>query len=257
MAFVLEVRTVNKNIISTIKTQFTGRITFSKKELYQVYLKYYTNLNESTFRNKIQELKETGIISSVKRGVYTLTIKPEYRPKISDKLKRIFSAVKRKNISDNICIWSSFWLNEFMIHQPMRYVLVLEVDNDVLESVYYFLRDKVYKKIYLKPDENIMLKYAMEEQNPLILLPFKSRSPVEQHKKIVIPSLEKILVDLFTDSKLFYWVQGEELTNIFYEAFSKYQINFSTMIAYARRRGIDKKLKQYLKNEISIPEEFF
>jgi len=168
LVFVLEVRTVNKNIISTIKTQFAGRITFSKKELYQVYLKYYTNLNESTFRNKIQELKETGIISSVKRGVYTLTIKPEYQPEISDKLKRIFSAVKRENISDNICIWNSFWLNEFMIHQPMRYVLVLEVDNDVLESVYYFLRDKVYKKIFLKPDESIMLKYAMLEKYNLV-----------------------------------------------------------------------------------------
>ena len=222
-----------------------------------MFKKIQPDLKVSTFGWRIYKLKQNKILKPIKRGVYTLTIKPEYRPEISDKLKRIFSAVKRENISDNICIWSSFWLNEFMIHQPMRYVLVLEVDNDVLESVYYFLRDKVYKKIFLKPDEYIMLKYAMEEQNPLILLPFKSRSPVEQHNKIVIPSLEKILVDLFTDSKLFYWVQGEELTNIFYEAFSKYQINFSTLIAYARRRGVDKKLKQYLKNEITIPEEFF
>jgi len=222
-----------------------------------MFKKIQPDLKESTFGWRIYKLKQDKILKPIKRGVYTLTIKPEYQPEISDKLKRIFSAVKRENISDNICIWSSFWLNEFMSHQPMRYVLVLEVDNDVLESVYYFLRDKVYKKIYMKPDEYIMLKYAMEEQNPLILLPFKSRSPVEQHKKVVIPSLEKILVDLFSDSKLFYWVQGEELTNIFYEAFSKYQINFSTLIAYARRRGVDKKLKQYLKNEISIPEEFF
>lgn len=222
-----------------------------------MFKKIQPDLKESTFGWRIYKLKQDKILKPIKRGVYTLTIKPEYQPEISDKLKRIFSAVKRENISDNICIWSSFWLNEFMSHQPMRYVLVLEVDNDVLESVYYFLRDKVYKKIYMKPDKNIMLKYAMEEQNPLILLPFKSRSPVRQHKKIVIPSLEKILIDLFSDSKLFYWVQGEELTNIFYEAFSKYQINFSTLIAYARRRGVDKKLKQYLKNEISIPEEFF
>ena len=214
-------------------------------------------MKESTFAWKIYQLKKDNIIKSIKRGIYSFNIKRKYQPEVSEKLKRIYSEVKRKKISDNICIWSSFWINEFMIHQPMRNVILLEVDPDVVETIYYFLRDKVYKKIYIKPDEYIMHNYAMEEQEPIILLPFKSRSPVEKHNKIITPSLEKMLVDLFADAKLFYWLQGEELTNIFNEAYLKYNLNFSTLISYARRRGADKKIKQYLLNETNIPPEMF
>lgn len=250
-------KTKDNNIINTILHRFSNHTNISRNELYEIFKETQPDLKESTFAWKIYQLKKNKILKSIKRGVYTLIIKPEYCPEISDKLKRIFSAVRRESLSDNISIWSSAWLNEFMIHQPMRYVIILEVDPDVLETVYYFLRDKIYKKIYLKPVEHIMLNYAMEEHEPIILLPFKSRSPVKKHNKIITPALEKMLVDLFADSKLFYWVQSEELINIFDEANGKYQVNFSTLIAYARRRGVDTKLKQFLLDKTNIPQEMF
>ncbi len=252
-----EGKTKDSKIISIILHRFRNHANFSRNELYEVYRETLPDLKESTFAWKIYQLKKRKIIQSIKRGVYTLIIKSEYRPDISEKLRRIFLTVKREKITDNINIWSSAWLNEFMIHQPMRYVIILEVDSDTIETVYYLLKDNIYKKIYMHLNKNQMLNYAMEEQEPVILLPFKGRSPVKKYEKILTPALEKILIDIFVNSKLFYWIQGEELINIFDEAHRKYQINYTTLIAYARRRGAENKLKKFMIKKTDIPKEMF
>ncbi len=253
---VLEVRT-EKRILEIIKTHLKDRTTIEKKELYKIIEKWYPDLKESAFRNKIQELRAMNVIFPVRRGLYTTEKKQIYNPIISDKLKRIITAIQREKISDNYCIWETSWINEFMIHQPMSNVIIVEVDPDILETAYYFLRDNIYKKTYLKPNETIMKRYVAEEQEAIILLPYTSRSPVSHNKKITTPQLEKILVDLFFNSKLFYWIRGKELINIFNEAHRKYYLNFSTLLSYARGRRADKKLKQFLMNKTDIPQVLF
>lgn len=257
MEIIGEGKTKDSKIISTILYRFRNQANFSRNELYEVYRETLPDLKESSFAWKIHQLKKRKIIQSIKRGVYTLTIKSEYHPDITEKLKRIFLTVKRKGMTENISIWSSSWLNEFMVHQPMRYVIILEVDSDILDTVYYLLKDNIYKKIYLQPGKQQMLNYAMEEQEPVILLPLISRSPVKEYNKIIIPTLEKILVDLFVGYNIFYWTQGQELINIFNEAQLRYQINYTTLLAYARRRGADKKLKKFMIKKTDIPKEMF
>ncbi|MDO9577354.1 MAG: hypothetical protein Q7J16_05675 [Candidatus Cloacimonadales bacterium] len=250
-------KTEVNQIINVIRQRFQDRISFDRNDLYELLREFQPELKESTFAWMIYNLKKRKILKPIKRGVYTLVVKPEYQPDLSDKLKRIFSAVKRENFSDNICIWSSACYNEFMIHQPMRNIIILEVDSDILETVYFFLKDHIYKKVYLQPDENQMLNYAMEEQEPVILLPFISRSPITIHEKISTPALEKILVDAFVASKLLYWIQGKELSNIYEGAYNKYQLNFTTLASYARRRGAEAKLMEFLKQKTDIPQELF
>jgi len=253
---VLEVITDRKEL-EHIQNELRNRNTIKKTKLYSIVERLYPNLKENTFRKIIFELRKKNILHPVKRGLYTLEKKQIYNPDISGKLKRISSSIQKEKVTDNYCIWETFWANEFMIHQPMRSVIVAEVDSDALETVYYLLKDKVYKRTYIKPDEQIMKQYVMEDIEPIILLPFKSRSPVINNSKITIPKLEKILVDLYFDSKLFYWIRGDELTNIFNEAHRKYYLNFSTLLSYARGRRADKNLKQFLINNTDITPELF
>jgi len=247
----------NSNLMQIIEQNFSKNDLITKEKLYNLFKKINPDLKKTTFSWQIYNLKQNNLLQTIKKGVYTLKVKPEYQYRISDKLNRLFLAVKRKFLYDNICIWNSFWLNEFMTHQPIKYVIILEIDDDIIDSVYYFLRDNIYKQIYLKPDNNIMQKYTMEEKNPLILLPFKSRSPIKKYKKVTVPKIEKILVDIYIEKELLYWIQGKEIINIFNAVSSNYKINFSTLIGYARRRGANNRLMQFLEKNIKIPEKIF
>ncbi|MEA2095983.1 MAG: DUF6577 family protein [Candidatus Cloacimonadota bacterium] len=253
----MEVKTKIELIIKAIRDRFSNRESISRDELFNLYKEYQPDIIEPTFAWNIYNLKKKKIIFPISRGIYSLKAKPKFQPDVSDKMKRIFMSVKRKNLSDNLSIWDSSWLSEFMIHQPMKNVITLETDADVLETVYYHIKDNEYKKVFMKPDEKQMEQYVMEEQEPVILLPYVSRSPVKEYSKIIIPKLEKILVDLFLGFKLFYWVQGQELKNIFDEVHRRYQINYTTLIAYAKRRGADKRLKEFIVHETDIPKDMF
>ena len=64
--------------------------------------------------------------------------------------------------------------------------------------------------------------------------------------KVAVPTLEKILVDLYCDEKLFFAFQGSQLDKIFEGAFEKYSINLSRLINYAKRRNREEGVKQFL-----------
>jgi len=253
----LEFETKTKKAIKYIKNNFKDGQIIQRENLYNSLKEIDPDLKKSAFDWLIYELRKEEIIRAIKRGMYILGSKPEFKPTITDKQKRIYDLLKRKKICDTICLWSTDWLHGFMIHQPMNHAIILEVDADTIESVYYFMRDKVYKKVYMLPDVQVMQDYAMEDNEPVIISKYITRSPVLNYKKVVVPKLEKILVDVYVDSKRFYWLQGQELQNIYNDTIDRYHINYSTMFAYASRRETDKRLKAFLKANFDLPGELF
>lgn len=71
------------------------------------------------------------------------------------------------------------------------------------------------------------------------------------------PKLETILVDLFTDENLFYYVQGAELVRIFENAFSTYRISGKTLFRYAGRRKVSQKLREFIREQTHIELPYF
>ena len=54
---------------------------------------------------------------------------------------------------------------------------------------------------------------------------------------ITLPTLEKLLVDIYDEDKMFHFVQGAEIERIFQNALNRYSINYTTFFGYAKRRG--------------------
>ncbi len=81
-------------------------------------------------------------------------------------------------------------------------------------------------------------------QNGLITSSFApwTYAPLQRINEISTASLEKILVDLFSD-KEFISFQGNEIYKIFQNAFKTYTINESTMLRYTDRKKKKKKDK--------------
>jgi hypothetical protein len=77
-----------------------------------------------------------------------------------------------------------------------------------------------------------------------------TESPTGKNNKIVIPTLEKLLVDIIIDKELFAAQQGE-LDFIYKSAFDKYDVNKAKMKRYAIRRNKEQDLERMISRIIS------
>lgn len=236
---------------------FSNQPYITRNELFSFYEKFETKLKETTFRWRIYNLKQNGLIKQVKRGVYAISYKPKYNPLITDNLLKLSRIIAKEYDDVKYCIWTTEWLNDFTQHQLGKFFTVLEIEKDFIESVFESYKELNHIRVYLMPDELAMRRY-MDYENTLIIKPLISRSPCltasqegKRKNKIKIPSLEKILIDVFCDTKTFYAVQGQEKEYIFENAMKKYTINFTKLFSYAQRRGRKEVVESYITDNFS------
>jgi hypothetical protein len=55
-----------------------------------------------------------------------------------------------------------------------------------------------------------------------------------------------MLVDVFCDADLFFAYQGHQLVQIFQSACSRYHVNFSRLLNYAKRRNRKQEIADFL-----------
>ena len=204
-------------------------------------------LNDSTFAWRIYNLKKNGIIKKIGRGLYSFLDKKDYALQLNKNAKKTVNTVL-KNFTDlNFCISESSWINEFATHQYSSNFIILEIEKDFIESVFYNLKEK-FKNVFLKPNEIELERYISDLNNAIILVPLLTRAPIQksEDKKYNIPLLEKLLVDIFSKNTPYFFLTDSEVETIIINAFIKYNINQTTLLAYSERRGKKKKIKNFL-----------
>jgi len=244
-----------KKRIRAFVEQFSERESFTRKELYDFFKSKEPKIDENIFSWRIYVLKSKGIIKTIKSGVYTFLQKPAFEYPINRKLSIIFKSIQKRFDLENICVWDTVWLHDFMLHQPTFSYMIVEVEKDVMESVFYHLKDESHKNVFLYPDEPLMDRYVSEEIKPIIIKPFISRSPVIKVRNNIYSRVEKMLVDIFCEPVLFKIYQSSELGRIFIQVNKQHSLNFSKIMNYAKRRGKGSELSKFLINEIKISKE--
>lgn len=243
-----------KFIEDRIIDEFKGREFFTREDLFEFYRSFEPSLKEGTFGWRIYDLKEKKIIRPLKRGLYVISHKPEYKPAISHELILLAKKVTDKFENIEHCLWETEWLHEFSEQQASRKVILIEIEKDFTESLYYKLRDTSNNELYLNPDNNTIEFYIAESTAPVVIKKLITRSPVARRteKRVTFntPLLEKILVDLFAEEKLFYYLQGSELIHIYENAIRNYAINFTKLFSYAKRRDKELDIKQFMTNHM-------
>lgn len=236
----------NNFIDKQLVERFKGKTVFSRNDLFDFYRYYEPEMKEGAFSWRVYDLKRKSIIEPVKRGLYQLAVKQVFRPQPNKNIITIGKILETSFDLVTYNIWSTAWLNEFTELQAIAEMIIVEVNKDVVESVFYTLKDKNYKNVFFKPDETVIEKYISELQHSIIIKPMVSRAPLLTIKKVAVPSLEKVLVDIFCDEKLFFAYQGNQLIKIYEGAIDKYSINFSRLFNYAKRRKRDDGLRAFL-----------
>lgn len=233
---------------------FKDREHFTREELFDFYRHFEPDLKEGTFGWRIYDLKAKNIIRSPKRGHYVISHRPKYAPEVSPELMKLAKRITDRFEGVGHCIWETAWLNEFSQHQSRRRIIIIEIEKDFMESLYYELKDSSVRELYLNPDDRTIDFYIAESDCPVVIKKMVTRSPVarrtEKRVRLHTPQLEKILVDLFAEERLFYYLQGPELMHIYENAISNYAINFTRLFGYAKRREREQEIRHFMADHI-------
>ena len=243
---ILEKKAENIILLSLSEKPF-----FTKKELANLLHSNNLAQTDNAFRQLVYKLTQAGMLQSPKRALYTTRIKPKFNiapDNFITKTRRLFTGSYSEI---KYCIWSSSWLHEFMVHQPFSFFYIFETEDDMLETTFNLFSDNK-KEAFLKPNKNLIENYISRIEKPVVIDKLPSRSPLIEQGKNYFPSLEKILVDIFCNTKLFSFYQGNEMNNIFVNATKKYYINYSSLLSYATNRGKKQEIKNYLEKVINI-----
>jgi len=235
---------LNNNLENSIKELISERTSIKTEEIIGFLQKIYPNSNNSTLRWRLYDLKNRGILKQAGRGVYSLNRKADYQPELSPELKGLYKTVLKSFPYISFCVWDSNWFNEFMVHQAFKRYYVVEVEKEAVESVFYKITEK-NKNVFFNPQKDTFDKYILNSDVAIIVISLISESPLLQMNKIIIPSLEKLIVDCIVGDEL-YATQQNDIEYILQSTFERYNINPAKIKRYASRRNIKDKVVSYL-----------
>lgn len=244
----------NNYFIDQLKQRFSEQRYISREEFYSFYRSFEPDLKEATFTWRIFSLNKKNILKPVRTKVYMLSDKPSFNPAVEPRLMEIGEKVGKQFPMVKFCLWSTRWLSDWMIHQPGKFLIMVEVELSSAESVFHYLKDENYLNVYYNPDDKLLERYVYEKQESIIVKQLITKAPLKRLKKIAFPTPEKILVDLFIESRLFAPFQGTDLIQIFNTIYKEYTLNITKMLAYAKRRTKEQELREFITNNTQLAE---
>lgn len=202
----------------------------------------------------LNSLVKSGLLERTGRGKYILGLKRKlYTPPLENEIKGIYGLIQEEKPLLECCVWRTSIINEFTLHQAGRFAQIVEIERDGLEAVFDLLRDH-YTNVYLNPSDELLDRYIAYQNDAIIIIPLTSESPTQKIEGVRTTTIEKLLVDLISDVKLYESFQGAELAYIIKEAFRKYPINKDKMLRYARRRRKGNNVESMIEMSLQLED---
>lgn len=224
---------------------------FSGEDMHQAMQQSGETVREAAFRARIQRYLKKSLIVRIGRNAYELPSNKAIRYSHSYSMLCLdcVQAISIKHPYLNFSVFESIQLNEFINHLIGQNTVFIGVEGGTEDFVFETLKGIYPGRVLLGPTPEILHRYWLDGQ--IVIEKLITEAP---HGKPVPwqPKLEKILVDLMSDSLLRSTVSESELPGVFQEAFSNYAIDESQLFRYARRRNADFKIKHLIQNSTSI-----
>ena len=224
---------------------------FSRDDLRTAMIHCGLNISTANFKVKLQKLLERGIVARTGRNAYYVPQEgiAEYRYDYSAQSTQIADRIGEQYPYLDFVIFELIQCNEFVNHQLAHNAIFVDVDGDAADFVFDTLKEAYPGKVLLNPTIEEYYKYWYDDM--IIVRRLISEAP--KNKKIKWQSrLEKVLVDLLADNLLQGILSPAELPAIYEDAFRKYVIDESSLFRYAKRRGAEKKIRQFITEKSNV-----
>ena len=228
-----------------------NKTTFSRRDLMEVMQENGRAVSEASFKFKLQRLLKEGMIIRVGRNRYCVAkdgVKV-YSYDYSEDANNVAGILKEKFPYLNFTIMDFVQLNEFVNHQLAHNVIYVSVEEELGNFVFDALKERYPGKVLINPTPEIYHQYWYDGM--IVIEKLVSEAPMGQKEKWNT-RIEKLLVDTLTSPVLLSSLSEAELPNIYEEAFEKYAVDESCMFRYAKRRGAEKKIRDFIKKSTNV-----
>ena len=207
-----------------------------------------TGLSKEILWNYLSQLKAEKVIFDAGYGCYSIVAKSFKLPTI-EREQDIAQFIKREfPLVTDFVVWDTKALQSFYHHTQTHHITFVEVEKDLLSSVY----DKLYLKFKNVLKENrskAFFKVFDVARNPVVVRGLVSRSPRDGH----VPVLEKILIDMFMDLEKYNYIGRSDYLEIWRELIQEYRMDIRIIHSYSKRR---KCLEGVLSQLVEIKESY-
>lgn len=195
-------------------------------------------LSERTVVCTISRLVDSHKLARIARGVYSKVLehKNKFNVVLGDMEREVNELLSSQYPLATFCIYNGQTLAPLQHHLSYNTITYVETERVVMEAAFNSLRDHGYS-VFLNPKEEVVSLYIDLKQPAVIVKPLVSEAPLDKQDGFIVPTLEKLLIDVRKDPD-FSYLQGIESDYMLENANTLYSINTSRLARYARRRGI-------------------
>lgn len=216
--------------------------TITTQEFLNFYRQFNPDLPINTLRWRIYELKQQGIIYSPKRGLYTLNKKELFQPTPTQRMEEIAKLLKKKFPYVRFSIYPTQWIGSLSNHVYQTNNIVVEIDADVLEATFHFLKE-LFPNTFLSPEQEMYDYYILPQEENIIISRLHVDAPLNKiRENYYTPKLEKLIVDLVINDPVILPIGTAEVEIIITNALDTHNINYSTLTRYANKRNAKQRL---------------
>lgn len=199
-------------------------------------------VNKPYIVNRLSALVKQSIIARLGHGVYAKNDKAVFLPKLSDETLSLAAELRKSYPFVKFSIYEGACISPMLHHIAPNEITYIDVQKDAAEFVFDFLKGRDLA-VYLSPDEDVMYRYVNLENPAVIVKPLISEAPLAKVDDFFVPTLEKLLVDIYRDAD-FDYLQGGEYYNIAENAVNLFILNKTKLYRYAQRRGVKQELEK-------------
>lgn len=229
-----------------LKKQFAQNGIITTSEVVDFYKKFDPEIPRTTVNWRVYQLVKQGVLDRVGKGKFKMGKSKIYQPDLTNKLFKINKSIQINFPFITYCLWQQQWINEFSQHIAKTDVVLIEVERDIAESVYLFLKDS-FTSVFYKPGKEMLQNYILGLDAVILVKPLVSEAPIQVVRGVSTVSIEKLLVDVYSDIE-FEYARGQETIHIFENAFSLYSINQAKLLRYADRKNKKQEVKEIIRN---------
>ena len=218
---------------------------FELKDLY-AHLDGEADISRRTISWYLTKLTESGQLRRIGHGKYAKDGKQQFAVVPTNDQQSLNEALKRHWPLAHFCIYDGSIISPLQHLLSANNITYIETEREATSAVFNHLRDEGLTA-YLRPTRELIYNYIDFSQPAIFVKPLITEAPVQECNGVLVPTLEKLLVDLQKDADFFYLQESEGL-NIFRNVLSLYTINESRLLRYASRRGIKKEIETIIKS---------
>jgi hypothetical protein len=232
--------------IDKLKQAFTAAGVITTSDIVHFYKTFEPAILKSTVNWRVHVLVNRNILERTGKGKFRLGSGTTFIPDLNTKHFKVSASIKTKFPFTNYCIWDSAFIKEFSQNITKSNFMLVDAERGSEESIYQLLKEQ-FKEVLLMPGKEMLSSYFGDLRKPIVVRTLVSEAPYKEIRNVPVATLEKILVDIFSDME-FEYLRSNEMVLIYKSAFERYTISESKLIRYADRKRKKKQLVDFINN---------